>query len=167
MIEHMKLQEAVDVFTELCPHDINSSLRDDATKVKWSNTKKSNVQAQMSGWQTHTPSTKILTDWIIHIITTVTNTPYITYLVSDAWFAQYDQGDYTNDHCHYPLTWSFVYFVKSPPNSSPLVFTTTKYAVPPEENRVVIFPGCVRHHVPPNQSNGRLVYAGNLKILMP
>lgn len=161
MIDHIQVQEKHDVFSAICPLNINKQLIKDAKKQSYPNTNKTNVKAKMSSWQTHTPATKKLTNWIKELIVEVTQTPYIKYELNDAWFAHYNEGDHTVNHAHYPDTWSFVYFVQSPPNSAPLVFTTSQSAVEPEQNRVVIFPSCVYHFVPHNKSNNRIVYAGN------
>ena len=82
------------------------------------------------------------------------------------WFAKYNKGDHTSNHCHmnYALH-SFVYFVRCPKGSSPLVFTTSKKRVKAEEGKVVVFPGHVLHHVPKNNCEGRVVLAGNIGLL--
>ena len=63
---------------------------------------------------------------------------------------------------HKPSIHSFVYFVRCPKGSSPLVFTTSKKRVKAEEGKIVVFPGHVLHHVPKNNCEGRVVLAGNI-----
>ena len=57
-----------------------------------------------------------------------------------------------------------VYFVKSPPDSAPLVFTTSQTAITAEQNRVVIFPSWVYHFVPDNNANNRIIFSGNIGV---
>tara|TARA_B100001250_G_scaffold52103_1_gene40675 strand:+ start:461 stop:973 length:513 start_codon:yes stop_codon:yes gene_type:complete len=114
----------------------------------------------------YSPS-NIIRDWIISLIrnkidTLVENVDYQV----DKWFAKYNKGDYAKTHDHIPYSiFSFVYFVKSPRGSSPLVFTTSGKRIKAEEGKVVIFPSFVKHHVPKNKCEGRLVLAGNVKSL--
>tara|TARA_B100000131_G_scaffold58643_1_gene54010 strand:+ start:204 stop:776 length:573 start_codon:yes stop_codon:yes gene_type:complete len=84
------------------------------------------------------------------------------YAITDFWVAKYNKGDHTIDHSHEPAAYSFVYFVKSPTGSSPLIFTTSDTKIEPEEGTVVIFPGNLKHHVPTNNCDGRIVLAGNI-----
>ena len=84
------------------------------------------------------------------------------YAITDFWIAKYNKGDHTVEHSHEPAAYSFVYFVKSPTGSSPLIFTTSDEKIKPEEGTVVIFPGNLKHHVPTNNCDGRIVLAGNI-----
>ena len=78
------------------------------------------------------------------------------------WYARYDKNNHTLEHDH-NLSWlSFVYFVKCPRGSSPLVFTTSGKKVKAEEGKIALFPANILHHVPKNKGEGRLVLAGNL-----
>ena len=162
MIDQFQVTENLPVLTGICPLDINKQMLEDVKKQSYPNTNKTNVKAKMTGGHVHTPTTDKLTNWIKEIIIDVTKTPHTTYEVTDAWFAHYTQSDHTVNHCHYPQTWSFVYFVQAPPNSAPLVFTTSNAAIAAEQNRVVIFPASVYHFVPRNEANNRIVYSGNI-----
>ena len=79
----------------------------------------------------------------------------------DIWGVLYDKGDYTISHRHRPFTYSFVYFVNTPPNSSPLVFENSNLKINPEPGKCVIFPSSTSHYVPKNKANGRSVISGN------
>ena len=59
------------------------------------------------------------------------------------------------------MTFSFVYFVKTPKGSSPLIFTNSGKRIKAEEGKIVIFPGRLLHHVPKNKCEGRMTLAGN------
>ena len=47
-------------------------------------------------------------------------------------------------------------------DSSSLFFPTSGKKIKAEEGKVVIFPGNVRHSVPPNKCDNRIVVAGNI-----
>ena len=79
-----------------------------------------------------------------------------------SWFVRYGRGDETPDHDHLPALYSWVYFIKCPKGSPPLVFTRSRKKVKSEEGKVVIFPSWLWHHVPPNKCDGRIVLVGNV-----
>ena len=78
------------------------------------------------------------------------------------WFVKYREGDETKSHHHIPSFCSWVYFLRCPKGSPPLVFTQSRKKVKSEEGKVVIFPSWLRHHVPPNKCDGRVVLVGNV-----
>ena len=89
----------------------------------------------------------------------------ITYSI-DMWFARYNKNDSCTSHDHLPFAlFSFVYFVNTPKGSSPLVFTSSGKKIKAEEGKVVIFPSMMKHHVPSNKCENRLVVAGNVMSL--
>ena len=75
--------------------------------------------------------------------------------------AKYRKGDYTVSHIH-PGDFSFVYFVKTPSGSSPLVFTTSGKRIKAEEGKLILFSSRLKHHVPKNRCDNRIVLSGNL-----
>ena len=80
------------------------------------------------------------------------------------WFVRYRVGDETKPHNHFPGLLSWVYFVKCPRGSSPLVFTTSGKRIKAQEGKVVIFPSLINHHVPKNRCEGRVALAGNVDV---
>ena len=78
------------------------------------------------------------------------------------WLAKYNKGEYARPHHHKPHTWSWVYFINTPKGSSPLVFSTSGKKVKAEAGKVVIFDATVRHEVPKNKCDNRIVCAGNV-----
>ena len=44
------------------------------------------------------------------------------------------------------------------------MFSTTGRKIKPNEGTVVIFPSIMKHHVPPNKCEDRIVLAGNLYL---
>ncbi len=84
----------------------------------------------------------------------------------DCWGVVYNKGDYTRSHIH-NCAYSFVYYVRSPKGSSPLVFDTSGRKAKPDEGKIVIFPGLIKHSVPNNRCDGRVVIAGNYILGAP
>ena len=80
--------------------------------------------------------------------------------------AHYNKGDYTMSHKHVPSPFAFNYFIKTPPGSSPLVFTYSGKRVKAEEGKIVIFPGNLEHQVPKNRCDGRITLAGNIMPIL-
>ncbi len=80
----------------------------------------------------------------------------------EVWGQYYKEGAYQISHYHAHSDWAFVYYVNTPEGSSPLVFDKSEEEVYSREGEVVIFPGWLIHHVPPNQCDGRTVVSGNL-----
>ena len=85
--------------------------------------------------------------------------------MKDAWFTTYHRGDVTVSHDHDPAYASWVYFVNTPKGSSPLVFTTSGKRIKAEEGKIVIFRSYVKHHVPRNNCDNRIVLVGNSVVL--
>tara|TARA_B100000073_G_C23396968_1_gene437588 strand:+ start:71 stop:529 length:459 start_codon:yes stop_codon:yes gene_type:complete len=76
------------------------------------------------------------------------------------WGAVYNYGDFAYEHRHGKNEYSFVYYVSTPPGSSPLNFDG--YIIQPHEGMCVIFQDEL-HSVPENECDGRVVVAGNLR----
>ena len=119
----------------------------------------SNVRAAKTGGDLKTREADIIRQWIISLV----SDGYAGYgkFMLTAWLTKYKVGDYTIPHDHRPATFSFVYFVKTPKGSSPLIFTNSGKRIKAEEGKIVIFPGRLLHHVPKNKCEGRMTLAGN------
>jgi len=124
---------------------------------------KTNVKAKMSGWNTITPSLERLQKWVCDIL--VRDNSFLRnyrLLVEDCWIATYSKDEFTEFHDHVLSLYSFVYFVKCPRGSSPLLVGERKKRIKAQEGKVVIFPGTLIHGVPKNKCDGRIVVAGNV-----
>ena len=119
----------------------------------------SNVRAIQTANNIKTPTLSLIKQWIIDLMGVSDQT---LYEIDECWGAYYNKGDHTVSHQHRCAIYSFVYFVKTPTGSSPLVFTTSGKKIKAEEGKVVIFPGDMLHHVPKNRCDGRMILAGNL-----
>ena len=165
----MKLREDLEVIIEKQPYyeSLNQKLLQDVESVDYSHwSYKTNVKAKMSDFQTHSKSIELVTEWIASLIDKEYQYVQRGYRLDfeNTWFAKYDHGDYTKEHDHALCFFSFVYYIKCPPGSAPLVFTTTGKQVNPEEGMVVIFRSCMRHGVPQNGCDNRIVLAGNVEL---
>ena len=78
----------------------------------------------------------------------------------EVWGVNYkkDQGVYF--HNHFPYCMSFVYYVRMPEGSSPLILDGEEILLP--EGRVIFFLGHQFHSVPPSSADGRCIIAGNI-----
>ena len=121
----------------------------------------SNVKAKKTeGRRISSKSIEIIYEWVLNIV----NNDFRNwkFVVDNAWMASYNEGEFTVAHNHRPAAFSFVYFIKCPKGSAPLVLTTSGKRIKAEEGKLVLFPGNMIHHVPKNKCHGRMVLAGNI-----
>lgn len=168
-MEKIQLKECLDVIIDTHPfaQSINEKLLKELQNVDYDMSYKTNLSAKMTNYHTTTDTTVKVTDWIKNILQ-----PHFLNLhskprkliVKSTWFAKYDKGDFAFQHKHYRDVdcYSFVYFIKTPRGSSPLVFSTSGKRVKAEEGKVVIFPAVMQHHVPKNRCHDRIVLCGNI-----
>ena len=143
---------------------LNKKLMMESLDADYSISGTTNVKAQRSQWSTKSPTIKIIQRWVESIITSHYNIYSRGYKFSynGSWFVRYSKGDYTISHHHIPASYAFIYFIRSPIGSSPLVFSTSDTIIEPEEGKLIIFPGNLFHHVPKNECDGRIVFSGNI-----
>ena len=167
----MEISEKHQIIIQKHPlaEQLNSKLIKDYEFLPKENSYKTNVKAKMTSYYTDSPTVTIIEEWVRQllmeksILRTALRQDYGFRLnFDDTWFSCYDIDEHTVKHDHTPSTFSWVYFVRTPPKSSPLVFTTSGTQIKAEAGKVVIFPGNVWHHVPPNKCEGRIVLAGNI-----
>ena len=189
-MENIKVKEYLQVAIEQHPYykSLNEKILKEAHPLRFYPPKKNMYNTNIKGTQYNfrpgeePDSVKVVLQWIKSLIPLYYDITfsYSSNIGSDfvcrvdrkgdaisegySWLARYNKGDYTESHDHNPATLSFVYFVKSPPGSSPLVFTSSGKKIKSEEGKVVIFPGTVWHHVPKNKCDGRMTYAGNIGL---
>ena len=121
----------------------------------------SNVRAaQTNDYRISTPSIEFVYEWILTRIRP--QNKGWTLRVDNGWLAWYRGKEFAISHHHFPAAYGFVYFVKCPKGSSPLIFSTSGKRIKAEEGKVVIFPGNLKHHVPKNKCYDRIVLAGNI-----
>lgn len=84
--------------------------------------------------------------------------------LDNAWGSIYKEGEFAVPHHHNPFHYSFVFYLKADPQSSPLNFVDSNLNIIPKENLLIIFPSYVMHQVLPNKDNERVMIAGNFSI---
>ena len=165
----MKYKENLEVYSEYYsdPQSLNEQILKESGEFRWVDDVRlvaggsSNVKASQT--EEHivvSPSIKVIYEWVFDRVRTLY--PGWKYCITSAWLARYDKGHYTVSHDHIPTAFSFVYFIKCPQGSAPLIFTTSGKRIKAEEGKLLIFPGNMKHHVPKNKGEGRMVLAGNI-----
>tara|TARA_B100000035_G_scaffold302066_1_gene299294 strand:- start:374 stop:907 length:534 start_codon:yes stop_codon:yes gene_type:complete len=134
--------------------------------------RRTNVKATMTEWNLDLPNQEF-----IHFKRTIYSVAKqiklywaCPFKINTIWANIYRKGDYTIPHDHDPDRYSFVYFLKSKPNFSPLLFEDVNLknkkkkwrVIKPIEGRLVIFPGFLKHKVPVHIHNEtRITISGN------
>ena len=165
LIEYVK--EITYVTTEIHPYykSINHKIIEEfkdlefTTEIYNPSGQKTNVRALQTYNDIETPTLSLIKQWVINLIGGYGG---LKYKVSQCWGAKYNKGDYTISHDHFGYAFAFVYFVRSPKGSSPLVFTTSRKRIKPMEGKLVLFHGNLLHEVPKNKCVDRIVVAGNV-----
>ena len=173
----MILKEDFPIVIERYPYSesLNKKLLKDMKNVPWRTKDECNYYTNIFADQCHcsdsdpSPGLLIVKEWVEKLLRSkVAPDYYLGAKEHDAkidirmWYAKYDKGDYTQTHRHSFVLYAFVYFIKTPKGSSPLVFTKSGKKIKAEEGKVVIFPGGLRHHVPKNRCDDRIIVAGNV-----
>jgi hypothetical protein len=134
--------------------------------------KKTYVKAKMTDWSITSPEIEILKKEIINnCIHEYDHRGVVKeVVVQDFWGNVYEKGDYASPHHHLPSMYSFVYFLKSKPNYSPLVFGDrfwNRKSIKPKEGRFVIFPCSTDHSVPKHKhKEKRVTLSGNINFIL-
>ena len=126
----------------------------------------SNVKAQMTEWNMQLEAGgehfQELVNFVREVSMECSQVQFIPDCY-DCWGAVYKKGNHTVSHDHWPAIWSWTYYVNVTSECAPLVFTNTDYKVQPYNGLLVMFPGWVKHKVPPQESDHeRVMVAGNL-----
>ena len=131
--------------------------------------KKTNVKAEMTKW--------LLTEYEsfrnLGVDVVVNHLPYLNrpaidgsvfdWVITALWGNIYHKGDYTASHDHLPGVYSFVYYVKAPEGSAPLIFEDLGEVWYPKEGDLVLFPAHLKHSEPEHTiDEDRLSIVGNL-----
>jgi hypothetical protein len=163
-------KENINVITAVYPDlSINKQLYTDAHTLGWKKINVSTVRVKhMSEWWVESPAIDTIVDWVVR--TTAKNIHYTldhTFTIVSTWFAKYSKDDFSVPHHHIPTQYSFVYYVRTPPNSSPLLLPSSNTEIPVEEGLVVILPMGVIHGVDKCPVDDRLILAGNFYLTPP
>jgi len=171
----MRIREECDIIIERHPYyeSLNKKLMEDVEKVDYpeglSYEDYYKFYAKHSSYHTVTDNIKVVNSWVLNVLRIYFGSSLSNYQskVIQNWFAVYDRGDYVDCHNHFPLSFSFVYFVNCPRGSAPLKFHYSGKKVKAEEGKLVIFPAHVGHSVPKNKCKNRVSLIGNVLIEEP
>ena len=144
---------------------LNPKILKEMEDISFNMSYKTNVKAQMSDWYITTPSLEVIKKLVCDIL--LKYEPSLSnyrLFFPDCWISSYNKGEFAEFHDHALTPYSFVYFVKCPKGSSPLLVGDRKKRIKAEEGKIVIFPGCLWHGVPKNKCDGRVVVAGNVAL---
>ena len=87
------------------------------------------------------------------------------YDFSNIWGAIYKKDHYAIPHHHSPGYLSWVYYLKTNDESSPLIFPSADFSTQVKEDLLIVFPSYVIHSVPKHTSESdRICLAGNIDL---
>ena len=140
---------------------LNSNLLKESEGVIYDLSDITYVRGKMSEWHICGKYIDVIKEWV------KTLTPSIKGMIPriiDAWYARYDYGNHALVHNHGDIYASFVYYIKTPEGSSPIIFPDENETVEAKEGNLLIFPGHINHYVPENKCEGRVIIAGNINL---
>tara|TARA_B100000287_G_C20404250_1_gene690914 strand:- start:82 stop:594 length:513 start_codon:yes stop_codon:yes gene_type:complete len=164
----VKVRENLDIIVEKHLHykSINQKILKEIESVDYSESYKTNVKGKMTSFLFFPKEGQVIRDWVNALV--YKDHPYLTshgkIIHANSWIAKYDRGDYTIEHDHCPCLFSYIYYVNCPKGSSPLVFTSSGKRIKAEEGKVIIFPSIMKHDVPKNRCDDRIVLSGNVVL---
>ena len=167
----IRVKEKLPVFIQHHPYykSLNEQILKDSIEYNWQETLElraggsSNVKAQQTvEYKLRSKSIDLIYEWVLSILQCAHSYRGWSYKIDSSWMERYNRGDYTQQHDHMPMFAAFVYFIKCPRGSSPLVFPTSGKRIKAEEGKVVIFPGYMQHEVPKNRCDDRIVLSANI-----
>ena len=80
--------------------------------------------------------------------------------IAECWGAHYNRNGSVIEHNHFPYTLSFVYYVKTPKGSSPIIIENETHDI--KEGQCVFFLATQYHSVTENNCDGRCAIIGNI-----
>ena len=124
----------------------------------------SNVKAWHSHFDTHVkePKFNILIDRVMDASKDFINIKCNLYLLN-FWVMEYEKGNHTVKHNHWPATLSGIYYIDVEENSSPIIFENN-FVIKPKNGMLLLFPSIVNHEVPPTKGK-RIVASFNLQFI--
>ena len=143
----------------------------DELRVSHPESTPSNVQAvYMSPWNSHALNAKLmpLCDSVVTIAQMMAQSAMgawfsamqIELYVSNCWGIIYEDSDYTKPHNHFPAEFACAIYLEADEGCAPIIFSRT-VTVQPKPGSMILFPGIIKHEVPPNKGR-RVVISMNL-----
>jgi hypothetical protein len=151
------------------PSDYKNKLINELYRIGDQQENITNVKAFMTSYTLY-KETSILGPFLKNLKRTIelmygTNHEKYEFDFSNIWGAIYKKGHYTIPHHHNPSYLSWVYYLQTTHESSPLVFPSANFTVHVEEDLLVVFPSHVIHSVPKHTAESdRICLAGNIDL---
>tara|TARA_B100000902_G_C26888850_1_gene706301 strand:+ start:69 stop:566 length:498 start_codon:yes stop_codon:yes gene_type:complete len=165
----MKIQTETEIgiYTLDDHQKINKELKNIISEFrkKYPESDNSNVKAWHSHFDTHKkePKFNMLIDRIMDASRDFIEIKCTLYPLN-FWVMEYEKGNHTLKHNHWPATLSGVYYIDVEENSSPIIFENN-FTVKPKNGMLLLFPSIVNHEVPP--SNGKRIVASINLLFTP
>ena len=127
----------------------------------------SNVRAWRSHWFTHkltkafNPLVDIMTSCCNYVANQYYNDNQAEFEPFNFWVMDYEDGDETLHHNHFPSHFSCVYYVEVDEGCAPLI--VEEETIQPENGMLVVFPGHLDHEVPTTKGR-RMCASGNFHL---
>ena len=88
------------------------------------------------------------------------NFPISSFDLSSTWGVHYTEDTHIVSHNHFPFAMSFIYCVRAPKGSSPLLIE--EHEINLSEGTIVFFPANQYHGTLPTDTTGRCMFVGNI-----
>lgn len=164
----VELKQKVEIYEFKYPYfeKLNDELEKDIRISGDVQNKNTSCRCYMTSFNMRTPSFKKLMDYIIACLNDHGNFNELwrgSWEVGNVWGLIYKENEYALTHHHFPATYSFVYYVRCPEGSAPIIFNQFEFY--PKEGDILIFPSLVEHRVSQHKINKeRIIVSGNLYI---
>ena len=164
-----KVKKELPVFTTILDNyrELNTYLKQVILEHRqlYPKTNESNVKAWHSSWKSHEENPKFqpIVDLVLSACEFVSHGYFeqkMTFKCFNMWAMQYEKGEYSVRHSHYPSDFACVYYVDVEPGCSPIIFEGDLKVVP-ENGMLVLFPAMLHHEVPPTDAR-RMVISCNI-----
>ena len=118
----------------------------------------------MTEWDLYSSETIVqdLVKWIYGKIDAEFDPPDHDTKTIETWGVTYKAGENIDWHSHGNASYSFAYYVNTPPGSSPLLLKNPDEIKEARAGNVVIFESRREHMVPPNSCSDRCAVSGNI-----
>jgi hypothetical protein len=80
--------------------------------------------------------------------------------IAECWAIHYNRSESVIEHCHFPYALSFVYYVRTPEGSAPIIIENEAHEI--KEGQCIFFLASQYHSVYPKNCDGRCAIVGNI-----
>lgn len=165
---HILTPTIVTTTTLNIPQNYKQKCIQEAYRIGDQQNQKTNVKAIMSSYTLgqETKQYNLLINQIFNFIKSDIPPPEdTTYKLTNFWFNIYKEGHYTIPHHHLPCNISFVYYLQTNNDSSPLIFEGCDFTIDPFDDLLVVFQSHLIHSVPEHVGKDRISISGNIKLI--